>query len=281
MRGTARAVACCLVLTASVSATAQSTTSATAPADAPPPGPLPEVRFEQRLGEAVPLDASFLDETGKPVQLGDYFNGRPVVLVPVYFECPMLCPLILEGLVKGLKPLKFNPGDEFELVALSFDAEETPEVAATAKSRYIKQYGREDTAPGWHFLTGSEEQIRRVTDAVGFHYAYDAERDEYAHAAGVLILTPEGRLARYFFGIEYPPRDFRLALVEAAEDKIGSLVDQVLLYCYRYDPKTAKYTAVVMNMVRLGALATLVALGLFLTAAWRVERRLTRMESSN
>jgi protein SCO1/2 len=186
----------------------------------------------------------------------------------------MLCPMIMNGLLQSLKTLKFLPGEEFEIITLSFDSSETWENARDAKAVHLERFGRPETSEGWHFLTGTEEAIRSVTDAVGFHYEYDPELDEYAHAAGIIVLTPDGRVARYFYGIEYPPRDLRLGLVEAAEGKIGSVVDQVLLYCYQYDPATGKYSAVVMNIVRLGAVATLVTLGLFLAAAWRLDRRL-------
>jgi protein SCO1/2 len=245
-----------------------------------PTGALGEVRFDQRLGESVPLDTVFRDATGADVTLGSLLTDRPAVLALVYYECPMLCPLIMNGLVKSLKTMNFAPGKEFDVIALSFDPGESPQTASIAKSMYVEHYGRPETGDGWHFLTGTEEAIRSVTDAVGFYYEYDEDQDEYAHAAGIIVLTPDGTIGRYFYGIEYPPRDLRLGLVEAGEGRVGSLVDQVLLYCYRYDPETGQYSAVVMNIVRLGAVVTLVALALFFTAAWRLDRRLATMEKT-
>jgi protein SCO1/2 len=244
------------------------------------PQPLADVRFEQRLGESVDLDLPFVDEEGREVKLGDYLGDRPAVLALVYYRCPMLCTLVLNGLTQSLKTLTFNPGEEFDVVVVSFDPRETPDLAAGTKSEHLNRYGRPGTEGGWHFLTGPEESIRDLTGSVGFHYAFDPEQGEFAHAAGIVLLTPEGRLARYFYGIEYPPRDLRLGLVEAADETIGSLVDQVLLYCFRYDPTTGKYSAVVMNIVRLGAVITVLVLGLFLTAAWRIERRLATVEKT-
>ena len=190
-------------------------------------GPLAAVRFEQRLGEPVPLDARFVDDTGAPTTIGDLLGERPVILALVYYECPMLCPMIMNGLLQSLKTMKFSPGDEFDVVTVSFDSSETWEQARDAKTMHLERYGKPETADGWHFLTGSEDAIRSLTDAVGFYYEYDPEQDEFAHAAGIVVLTPEGRIARYFYGIEYPPRDVRLGLVEAAEGKIGNLVDFV------------------------------------------------------
>jgi protein SCO1/2 len=244
------------------------------------PQPLEKVGFEQKLGAQLPLDTVFRDETGAEIRLGSLLGERPAILALVYYECPMLCPLIMNGLTQSLKTLSFSPGEEFDVVALSFDPGEGPEQAAHSKTVHLQRYGRPESAAGWHFLTGSEESIRALTDAVGFSYAYDPQQDEYAHAAGLVVLTPDGRVARYFYGIEYPPRDLRFGLVEAAEGTIGSLVDQVLLYCYRYDPTTGTYSAVVMNIVRLGGLVTVCALAIFVLAAWRVERRLVAMERS-
>ena len=244
----------------------------------PASGVLSKVRFDQQLGESLPLDARFVDETGAEIALGDLLGERPAVLALVYYECPMLCPMIMNGLLQTLKTLKFTPGEEFDVITVSFDEAETWEQARDAKEMHLGRYGKPETADGWHFLTGSDEAIRSVTDAVGFFFEYDEDQDEYAHAAGIVILTPDGRVGRYFYGIEFPPRDVRLGLVEAAEGKIGGLVDQVLLHCYKYDPTTGKYSAVVMNIVRLGAVATVVALGLFLAAAWRLDRRLASME---
>lgn len=235
----------------------------TGPNAAVRPAALDEVAFEQRLDAPLPLDATFRDETGREVRLGEYFGQRPVILTLVYYECPMLCSVILNGLLKSLERLTFDVGREFDIVTISFNPAETPELAAAKKRTYVERYGRPGAAAGWHFLTGEEAAIRRVTEAVGFRYAYVPERREYAHAAGIVVATPEGRVSRYFYGIEYPPRDLRLGLVEAAERKIGSPVDQFLLYCFHYDPKTGTYGAAVMNLMRLGGLLTVVLLGAF------------------
>jgi protein SCO1/2 len=218
------------------------------------------IDVEQKLGTMLPMDARFRDELGKEVTLGTLIADRPVVIAPVYYECPMLCSLVLEGFVKALRPLGFLPGKDFDVIVMSFDPGEGPELALRKKAAYLALYGKEETADGWHFLTGGEEEIRRVTDAIGFRYRYDAERDEYAHAASIVLATPEGRLARYFFGVEYSTRDLRLGLVEAAAGKIGNVVDQFLLYCYHYDPSMGRYSAAVLNLVRLGGIATVSAM---------------------
>lgn len=218
------------------------------------------IDVEQKLGTTLPMDARFRDELGKEVTLGALIGDRPVVIAPVYYECPMLCSLVLEGFVKALRPLGFTPGKEFDVIVMSFDPGEGPDLALRKKAAYLTLYGKEETAGGWHFLTGNEEEIRRVTDAIGFRYRYDPERDEYAHAASLVLATPEGKLARYFFGVEYSTRDLRLGLVEAAAGKIGSVVDQFLLYCYHYDPSVGRYSAAVLNLVRLGGIATVSAM---------------------
>lgn len=230
------------------------------------------IDVQQKLGATLPMDARFRDETGREVTLDELIADRPVVIAPVYYECPMLCTLVLEGFVKALRPLGFVPGKEFDVIVVSFDPGETSELAARKKAAYLDLYGKEETAGGWYFLTGTETEIRRVTDAIGFRYVYDAERDEYAHAASIVLATPEGKLARYFFGVEYSTRDLRLGLVEAAAGKIGSVVDQFLLYCYHYDPSTGRYSAAVLNLVRLGGVATVSALLLFFLAMRRMEK---------
>ncbi len=237
------------------------------------PGPLAEVGFDQRLGESIPLDLVFRDEQDREVRLGDYFGQRPVLLAPVYFDCPMLCTLVLNGMASALGVLSFDPGREFEILAVSFDARETPALAAQKKSVYLERYGRPDTAAGWHFLTGDEESIRRLTESIGFRFVFLPEQNQFAHASGIVALTPDGQIARYFFGVEYAPRDLRLGLVEAADGAIGSVVDQVLLYCFHYDPVIGKYSAAVMNLIRLGAAITVVVLGSFVLAHWRREKR--------
>jgi len=251
---------------------------ALARADAPPandarPAALRDVGIDQRLGEALPLDAPFRDESGHAVTLGDYFGRRPVVLVLTYFECPMLCTLVLNGLTKALKTMAFEPGKEFDVVAVSFDTRDTPESAAKKKATYLADYGRVATAGGWHFLTGDADAIARVTAAVGFHYKWVPEEQQFAHAAAIMVATPDGRLARYFYGIDYAARDLRLGLIEAADDKIGSAVDALLLFCYRYDPATGKYGAVALDLVRLGGVATVLAIGAFMAVMFRRESR--------
>jgi protein SCO1/2 len=198
------------------------------------------------------------------VQLGDYLGQKPVILTLNYYECPMLCPLVLEGLLRSLRALSFTIGEQFDVVTVSIDPGETAALAATTKARYIRDYGRPKAAAGWHFLTGDEASIQRLTQAVGFRYAYDAGKNQYAHAAGIMVLTPQGSISRYFYGIEFSPRDLRLALVEAAANTIGSPVDQLLLFCYQYDPATGRYSLVVRRALQLAGLATVFSLAGFM-----------------
>lgn len=238
------------------------------------PAQLRDVGIDQRLNEQVPLDLTFRDETGKTVQLRQYFNDKPVVLILAYYECPMLCTMVLNGALRAFRALSFDVGDEFQVITVSFDPKETPELAAKKKKSYMEAYGRAGAAEGWHFLTGDEPAIKALTQAVGFRYKYDPETEQFAHASGIMVLTPQGRLARYFYGIDYGPNDVRLGLVEASEGKIGSPVDAVLLYCFHYDPKTGKYGAVIMNIVRVAGVSTLVILGTFMIVMFRRDRRL-------
>jgi len=225
------------------------------------PRELEEVRIDQRLDETLPLDADFKDENGAEVKLGKYFGKKPVVLALVYYSCPMLCNQVLNGMTSGLDVLKnFSIGKEFDVVTVSFDPRETPDLASQKKETYIQWYKRDGAAEGWHFLTGDKKNIDRITEAAGFHYKWDDKTNQFIHASGIMIVTPEGKLARYFYGIEYAPKDLRLGLVEASNGKIGSPVDQLLLYCYHYDPASGKYGAVVMNIMRLGGLLTIVGL---------------------
>jgi protein SCO1/2 len=221
------------------------------------PKVLKSVGIDQRLNEQIPLDAVFKDERGQDVRLGQYFNGKPVVLSLVYYSCPMLCNQVLNGMMGSFRQVSFNIGEQFEVVTVSFDPRETPELAAAKKSTYIKAYNRPGADASWHFLTGDEANIKRLTEAVGFRYVWDEQTNQFAHASGIMLLTPEGKLARYFYGIEYPPRDLRLGLVEASQNKIGTPVDALMLYCYHYDPATGKYGAIVMNIVRLAGGVTL------------------------
>jgi protein SCO1/2 len=234
---------------------------------------LADVGIDQRLDEQVPLDLVFRDENGARVELGRFFGRRPVVLALVYYECPMLCTLVLNGLLSSLRTLSFDAGKEFEIVTVSFDPAETPALAAAKKENVLAKYRRAGAETGWHFLTGDGESIERLARAVGFRYRYDAASGEFAHAAAIMVLTPTGKIARYFYGVEYPPRDLRLGLIEAADERIGSAVDQVLLYCYRYDPSTGRYSAAVMNLVRAGGLATVLGLGAFMFAMRRRDSR--------
>jgi protein SCO1 len=204
----------------------------------------------------------FKDETGRTVALRDYFkSSKPIILSLVFYKCPMLCNQILTGLLASLRAQSFDVGKEFEVLTVSFDPRETPEMAAEKKMDYVGRYNRPGAEKGWHFLTGDQESITRLTDAVGFHYNYDEKTNQFAHASGIMVLTPEGRLSRYFYGIEYFPKDLRLGLIEASDNKIGSVVDQLLLYCYHYDPATGRYGPVVMNIMRLGGVATVLGIG--------------------
>jgi protein SCO1 len=245
-------------------------------ADYEPPQGLRGIGFEQRLNEQIPLDAVFRDERGREVRLGEYFNqGRPVLLAPVYFDCPMLCIQVMSGIATTLNAIPFVPGRDFDVVLVSFDPRETPELAARNKERYLRRYGHAETAGGWHFLTGEENSVRQVTDAIGFNYRWDAETEQFAHAAGIVILTSEGRISRYFYGIEYMPRDVRFGLIEASERRIGSPVDRMLLlYCYHYDPNSGRYGPVVMNIIRAGGILTIIGFAVLYTILrwWRPRR---------
>ena len=230
--------------------------------------------IDQKLGGQVPLDLEFRDESGAPVRLGQFFGGRkPVLLSLVYYRCPGLCTMTLNGMASAFKPLKFTPGEEFEVVTVSIDPKETPELAAEKKEKYLKRYGRAGAGAGWHFLTGGEAAIRALAEAVGFRYVYHPETDQYTHAAGIMLLTPAGKLARYFYGLEYSARDLRLAIVEASEERIGTLADVVSLLCYQYDPMTGKYGVAIMRAIRTAAVLTVLALGLFIFQMIRRERR--------
>ena len=224
------------------------------------PGPLRQVGYDQRLGEQVPLDLPFRDEAGRAVRLGQYFGKRPVILVLAYYRCPMLCDLVIQGVTSTLKPLTFNPGEEFDVVVASFDPKDTPQKAAERKKTTLHDYGRTGHDAGWHFLTGPQPSIDALTRAVGFRYAYDKERDEYAHPAGMVILTPGGKVSRYLFGIDFPPRNVRFGLMESSGEKIGTAVDQLLLYCYHYNPAIGRYSAAALNILRLAAGATVIGL---------------------
>jgi protein SCO1 len=236
------------------------------------PKALEGVSFAQRLGSQVPADLAFVDETGRDVRLGDYYGRRPLVLALVYYECPMLCTQVLSGLTRGLKGMNFDVGREFDVVVVSFDPGEGPGLAAAKKDAYVDRYDRPHTADGWHFLTGRKADIDRLTEVVGFSYTYDAKTDQYAHAAGLTVLTPEGRIARYFYGIDFAPRDLRLAVVEANDQKIASPIDSVLLYCFHYDPASGKYGWAVLNIVRAAGILWVMGM----VSLWFVLRRQER-----
>jgi protein SCO1 len=234
---------------------------------------LRKVDLEQKLGAQLPLDAEFRDETGRTVKLKEYFGRRPVILSFVYYNCQDLCPLVLDGLVRSMRPLAFDIGDQFDVLTVSFDPRETPALAAAKKSDYVKQYARPGAGKSWHFLTGDEKSIQRLTEAVGFRYNYESDRDRFGHATGIILLTPGGTIARYLYGIEFSPRDLRLGLIEASSNKIASPIDQLLLFCYHYDPATGKYSLLITNLIRLGGVATVIALGTFILVMLRRERR--------
>lgn len=241
------------------------------------PEELQEVGVEEHLDAKLPLELEFRDEHGQVVKLGDYFDGdKPVVLTLNYYKCPMLCGLQLNGLLDGLKELEWTPGQEFELVTVSINPLETPALAAEKKQNYISRYGRPSAAKGWHFLTGREPEIRRLAETLGFGYTYDRSTGEYAHAAAIMVATPDARVARYLYGIEYPPRRLRLALLEASEGEIGNSLDQLIMYCFHYDPSSRRYSPVAMNIMRLGAGATAIVLGLTLGGYWLREARRRR-----
>ena len=251
------------------------TAPAAAGADSTPPA-LRGVGLDQRLGEVVPAALTFRDEAGKPVQLAEYLGKGPVILTLNYYECPMLCTLQLKGLVSALRTLSLEPERDFTIVTVSINPKETPDLAARKKAAYVKEYHRKGAEAGWHFLTGEEAPIRELAKAVGFRYSFDQASGQYAHAAGIMILTPDGRLSRYFYGVEIAPRDLRLGLVESSAGRIGNLADVVLLYCFHYDPATGRYGVAALTSMRVGGAATVLALGTFVLLMLRRETRRRR-----
>jgi len=245
------------------------------PANTRPPR-LENVGITQHLDAQVPPDLIFRDETGKTVNLGNYFGRKPLILNLVYYNCTMLCGEALAGLSSAMRLIKFDVGNQFDVVTVSFDPRETPEMAAAKKKDYVGRYGRANAAAGWHFLTGPPESINALTKAVGFQYQFDAKSNQYAHATAIMVLTPQGRISRYFYGVDFPPKDLRMGLVEASQGKIGNAVDAVLLYCYHYNPETGKYGAMVGNILRMAAAATILLLGGLLFILWRLDRSVTR-----
>jgi protein SCO1 len=264
-------LALCLMLSASCPPVfGQGNWEAAGPPQAVPPSSgkpkmLENVGIDQRLNEQLPLDITLRDESGRAVRLGDYFGSKPVMLSLVYYSCPQLCNQVLNGLTSSLKTLTaFDIGKEFNVVTVSFDARETPELASEKKKTYLEWYKRPGAAEGWHFLTGDQAAIDKLTEAVGFHYNYDPATNQYAHASGIMVATPRGKLARYFYGVEYSASDLRLGLVEASENKIGTPIDNVILYCFHYDPASGKYGLAVVNLIRLGGAVTVVGMIAFL-----------------
>ena len=245
------------------------------PSNVRPPH-LQNVGIEQHLDAQVPADLAFVDDSGRRVKLGDYFGKKPLILNLVYYNCTMLCGEALAGLTGAMKMVKFDVGNEFDVITVSFNPQETPAIAAAKKQDYLKRYGRTGAAAGWHFLTGSAESINALTKAVGFQYQYDAKSSQYAHATAIMVLTPQGRISRYFYGVDFPPKDLRMGLVEASQGKIGNAVDAILLYCYHYNPETGKYGAMVANILRLAAAATILLLGGLLFIFWRLDLSVTK-----
>jgi protein SCO1/2 len=240
------------------------------------PAPLREIGFDQNLDQKIPLDIPLRDEAGRTVRLGEYFGSRPVVLLFAYYDCPMLCTQVINGLSSALGVLSLDPGKDFEIVTVSFDPRDTPATASAKKAIYLERYKKPGAAAAWHFLSGDQGSIDRLTKAAGFRYVWDRETKQFAHPTGVIVLTPDGRLARYLFGIEYGPRDLRFAIVEASAGRVGNPVDSLLLYCYHYDPMTGRYGLVVMGALRLAGAGTVLALGAFIVIMVRRERSAAR-----
>jgi protein SCO1/2 len=255
-------VALSTLLVVAVLASAQSMTGGILgpSASVKPPG-LTNVGIQQNLNQQIPLDVTFRDETGKAVHLGDYIGKKPVILSLVYYRCPMLCNELLVGLESALKAVKFDVGKEFDVLTVSFAPKDTPEVATAKKAEILNRYNRSGSADGWHFLTGPQESITALTKAAGFQYQYDPKTRQFAHTTAIMILTPEGRIAQYYYGVEFPPRDVRLGLIQASQGKIGTLADAVLLYCYHYDPKTGKYSVMINHIIQLGGGLTILSIG--------------------
>jgi protein SCO1 len=248
------------LLAAACSLRAQTVPGNVGPSAATMPAALQNVGFEPPLNGQMPLDLRFRDETGRDVSLREFFGQKPVILAFVYYNCPMLCDQVQMGVVGTLRMLSFNPGLDYEVLFVSFDSRDTPEQAAEKKKTALSHFRRPETAAGWHFLTGSKESIEAATKAANFRFTFDAKSNLFAHASGVLVLTPDGRISRYFYGVEYPGRDMRLGLVDASAGKIGSPIDHVLLFCYHYDPTTAKYSASILRIIRLGGVLTILCI---------------------
>ncbi|MDP7238943.1 MAG: SCO family protein [Candidatus Latescibacteria bacterium] len=237
------------------------------------PAILKNVGIEQKIGTRLPLDLKFTDESGALVELSQYFGNKPIILSLVYYDCPMLCTEVLNGINRTTAPLKLSIGEDFEMISISFDPNETHELASQKKKIYVRRNNRPGAAEGWHFLTGNASSIEAITDAVGFNYVYDETEQQFVHGSAIMVVTPKGIVSHYFFGIEYPTDDLRLALVEASENKLGTVYDQVLLYCFHYDPTRGKYGVVIMNVIRLAGVGTLLVMGSFMFVMFRRDRR--------
>ena len=273
------AIAAAIVILIVAPATAQMTGAPTAGYRSAPgvpsmtmPTALREIGFDQNIDQKLPLDATFRDETGKTVTLGSFYGQRPVLLAFIYYECPMLCTQVLNAMTATISMMSLDAGKDFELVLVGIDPRETPAQAAAKKREYLRRYKRPGAEAGWHFLTGDEPEIKRVAKAAGFRYAWDEQTQQYAHPTGIIVTTPDGRLARYLFGIEYGPRDLNLSLVEASQGKVGSFADQLLLFCYHYDPMTGKYGIYVMRTLRVAGVATVLLIGTFIVVMVRREK---------
>jgi protein SCO1/2 len=240
------------------------------------PSILQNVGIDQKLGASIPLNLVFNDEHGNTVQLKDYFGTRPVILILVYYQCPMLCTMVMNDVLRALRSMPETVGKDFDILTVSFDPRDKPSDALRKKETYLAQYNRPGSAAGWHFLTGEQPSIDSLTQAVGFRYAWDPKFQMFAHASGIMIVTPDGKLSRYFFGIDYAPKDVRIALTESASGKVGGLADAVLLYCFCYDPATGKYGLTISHLLKLGGILTLMAVtGFVVTSLWR-ERRTSK-----
>ncbi len=244
----------------------------------PPAEILSQIGIDQKLNAQVPLDLPFKDAHGRDVKLGDYFGKQPVILALVYYDCPMLCTETLNGMVSAFRILNFEMGKQYQVVTVSFDPKEGPDLAWKKKQAYVHQYGRPGADQGWHFLTGPLSSIAALTQAVGFRYAWDNRTQQYAHATGLMVLTPQGRIAQYYYGVEFSPRDLRLGLVEASQEHIGTIVDEVLLYCYHYDPRTGKYGAVITRVLQVAGVITILVLGGFMFLMFKIEPKRERLK---
>jgi protein SCO1 len=272
-----------LVVAGSASAQNMSTGGIMGPPASAKPVGMDDVGIQQRLQQQIPLDLTFRDESGKTVQLGDYIGKKPVILNFVYYRCPMLCPELLIGLESSLKVLKFNVGKEFDVVTVSFDPNDTPQVAAAKKAEILKRYGRPGAENGWHFLTGQAQSITALAEAAGFKYRFDKKTGQFAHATAIMVLTSDGKLSQYYYGVDFSPKDLRLSLIQASDNKIGTVTDAVLLYCFHYDPATGKYSVLIGHVIQVAGGLTIVLLGgmLLLLSKRGPDHQLRRQGSSH